>query len=98
MAIALNRYAEKCEKAALASGMIGAGSSARPLLYDISRNWRKLIDASAFKSDRLGKWSEKEEFAAELIISAVMFLRRSGCSNIEELVHDVAELHITPRG
>lgn len=91
MAITLNKSAIRCEEIALASGKIAPNSSAQPLLYDISRNWRKLLDASGFKSDNPGPWSEREELASDVIISALAYLRRIGCKNIEQLLKDSME-------
>lgn len=90
MAITLNKYAVKCEELAIASGKITPNSSATPLLYDISRNWRKLLDATTFKGES-GEWNEKEEAAGEVIISAVTYLQRIGCNNIEQLLKDTIE-------
>lgn len=92
MAITLNKYAIQCEQIAIAGGKITDNSSARPLLYDISRNWRSLMDATSYKSETLPEWSEKEESASEVIISAVTYLQRIGCRNIEQLLKDTIEL------
>lgn len=91
MAITLNKCAVKCEQAAIASGRITENSSARPLLYDISRHWRELLDATCFSSPNTGPWSEREEAAAEVIISAITYLQRIGCRNIEMLLKDTIE-------
>lgn len=93
MAITLNKYAIRCEEIAIAGGKITPNSSAQPLLYDISRNWRKLLDATNFKSDNLGDWSEKEESASEVIVSTLTYLQRIGCKNIEQLLKDTIERH-----
>ena len=93
MAITLNKYAAKCEEIAIANGKITENSSAQPLLYDISRHWRLLVDATPFKCDTLPEWSEKEKAASEVIISAVTYLRRIGCKNIEQLLKDTIEQH-----
>lgn len=93
MAITLNKYAVICEEIALAGGKISPHSSATPLLYDISRNWRELLDATNFKSLNNGEWSEKEELASEVIISAITYLQRIGCKNIEKLLKDTIERH-----
>lgn len=79
MAITLNKYAVRCEEIALAGGKITPNSSATPLLYDISRNWRTLLEASGFSSDNPGSWSEREEAACEVMISAMTYLQRIGC-------------------
>lgn len=92
MAITLNKSAIRCEEIAIASGKITSNSSARPLLYDISRN-RELLDASSFQSDNPGPWSEKEEAAAEVMISTLTYLQRIGCKNIEQLLKDTIERH-----
>ena len=92
MAITLNKLAVRCEDIALAQGKITAESSSTPLLYDISRNWRILTEASNFRSLN-GKWSEKEEAAGEVIISAVTYLQNIGCKNIEQLLKDTIERH-----
>lgn len=93
MAITLNKYAEICEEIAIACGRITDNSSAQPLLYDISRNWRQLLDATNFKSLNDAKYSEKEELASEVIISAITYLQRIGCKNIEKLLKDTIERH-----
>ena len=93
MAIRLNNYAIRCEEIALARGKITPNSSARPLLYDISRDWRKLLDASNFQSANPGKWSEKEEAAAEIVVSTLTYLQRIGCKDIEQLLRDTMERH-----
>lgn len=90
MAIRLNKYAVQCEEMALASGKITPASSARPLLYDISRNWRVLLDATGFPG-KTNEWSEKEEAASEVIVSALAYLQRIGCRNIEQLLRDTIE-------
>lgn len=93
MAITLNKYAVMCEQIALAGGKITENSSARPLLYDISRNWRSLLDATSFSSGNPGAWSEREEAACEVMISAMAYLQRIGCRNIEQLLKDMIERH-----
>lgn len=93
MAITLNKIAIRCEETAIASGKITSNSSAQPLLYDISRNWRTLLDASSYKSDNPGPWSEREESATEVIISALTYLRRIGCKDIEQLLKETVERH-----
>lgn len=91
MAITLNKYAVRCEQLAIAEGKITSTSSAQPLLYDISRNWRALLDATNFRSLSLDTWSEKEEMAGEVMVSTLAYLQRIGCSNIEQLLKDVLE-------
>ena len=94
MAITLNKSAIKCEEIAIASGRIAPNSSSRSLLYDISRSWRVLLDASCFHSGNPGPWSEREDAAAEVIISTITYLQRIGCKNIEQLLKDTIERHI----
>ncbi len=93
MAITLNKQAIRCEEIAIASGKITPSSSARPLLYDISRSWRDLCDATGFKSDNPGPWSEREEQAAEVMVATITYLQRIGCKNIERLLLDTIERH-----
>lgn len=93
MAITLNKYAIKCVEIAIAGGKITQNSSASPLLYDISRKWRDLLEATNFRSLNNDKWSEREELASEVIISAITYLQRIGCSNIEQLLKDTIERH-----
>ena len=92
MAITLNKHAAMCEENAIARGKITLNSSARPLLYDISRNWRELLDATSMRHEG-SEWNEKEELAAEIIISTITYLRRVGCSNIEQLIKDTLAKH-----
>lgn len=88
MAITLNKIAIRCEREALANGKITADSSARPFLYDISRNWRKLLDSTNYKD---GEWTEKERAASAVILSAITYLQRLGCKDIERLLKDTLE-------
>lgn len=91
MAIKLNKYAALCRRIAIANGKITKDSSATPFLYDISRHWRKLLDATNFKSSNDGRWSEKEEAASEVIISSIIYLKHLGCKDIEKLLEDTVE-------
>lgn len=94
MAITLNKLAKLCEKMALEQGVITEQSSPQVLLYDISRCWRRLLDATNFQSLNLKGWSEKEDMTAELIVTAVTYLQRVGCDNIERLLKDkIKQLH-----
>lgn len=93
MAITLNKYAVRCIEIALAAGTITPHSSAQTFFYDISRYWRKLSEATNFKSDKDRRWSEKEVLAGEVIISAVSYLQRLECRNIELLLRDTIERH-----
>lgn len=72
-------------------GRITPNSSAQPLKYDISREWRRLLKATPFQSDSVPGWNEKEECAARVIILAITYLKRIGCKNIEQLLKDVIE-------
>lgn len=93
MAIPLKKFAEQCEEVALANGKITQLSSPTVSMYDISRKWRALCKATAFKSDNLQDWSEKEEGAAEVIIATLTYLQRIGCKNIEQLLRAALEQH-----
>lgn len=93
MAIKLNQQAIRCEEIALAGGKITPLSSSRTLLYDISREWRKLLDSTSFQSENLTGWSEKEESAAEVLVATLTYLQRIGCKNIEQLLRDAIERH-----
>lgn len=84
----INKYAAQCEEAMLAGGRITTESSARPLLYDISRHWRRLLKATGHISDNLSNWSEREEVASEILITALAYLNRIGCKDIEDLLID----------
>lgn len=93
MAIELNAQAALCEKIALAGGSITSLSSSRTSLYDISRQWRKLLEATNFKSENLPGWSEKEELAAETMIATLTYLQRIGCKDIERLLRAAIRRH-----
>lgn len=93
MAIPLKKFAALCEEVALANGKITPLSSPTVSLHDISREWRELCKATAFKSPNLKEWSEKEEGAAEVIIAALTYLQRIGCKDIEKLLRDTLEQH-----
>ena len=90
MAITLNKHAIRCVKIALAKGIITPTSSARTSLYDISRHWRKLTEATSYVGET-GEWSEREEEAAQVIISTLTYLQRIGCIDIEKLLKNTIE-------
>ncbi|MCM1140942.1 MAG: hypothetical protein NC453_20420 [Muribaculum sp.] len=93
MAITLNKQAIRCEEIALAGGKITPASSPRTLLYDISRQWRELLDATSFQSGNLPEWSEREVAASEVLVATLTYLQRIGCKNIEQLLKDTIERH-----
>lgn len=93
MAIPLKKFAAQCEEVAIAKGKITPLSSPSVSLHDISREWRSLHKATAFKSLNLPDWSEKEEGAAEVIIAALTYLQRIGCKDIEKLLRETLEHH-----
>lgn len=88
MAITLNKYAIQCEQAARAIGSISTPSSFRSFLYDVSRSWRKELEATAYKSDELCMFSERQVAGADVIIDQLLCLQRDGCKNIEQLIRD----------
>lgn len=89
MALTINHYARLCERAAIANGEITPDTSARVNLYDISRHWRDLADATSFAHPHHKQYSEKEVAAAKVVISSITYLRRIKCGNIERLIKDV---------
>lgn len=89
MALPLKKFAKRCEAVAIANGNITALSSSSVSLYDISRRWRKLADATSFINTE--PWIEKEEGAAEVIIATLTYLQRIGCTDIERLLKDTLE-------
>jgi hypothetical protein len=91
MAIPLRKFAVQCLQAAIEGGKITEASSPRVSLYDISRRWRELYDATAFRSLSVKGWTEKEVAAAQVIIASLTFLERIGCKNVEELLRDTLE-------
>jgi hypothetical protein len=93
MAIPLKKFAEQCEEVAIANGKITTSSSPTLSLYEISRRWRDLCKATAFRSLNLKDWSEKEEGGAEVIIAALIYLQRIGCKDIEKLLRETLEHH-----
>lgn len=93
MAIPLKKFAMQCEEVALVNGIITPLSSPGVSLYEISRKWRELCNATSIRSNNLPEWSEKEEGAAEVIIASLTFLQRIGCSDIEKLLRDILEHH-----
>lgn len=93
MALPLKKFAAQCEEVAIANGKITPLSSPSVSLHDISREWRVLHKATAFKSLNLPDWSEKEEGAADVIIAALTYLQRIGCKDIEKLLRETLEHH-----
>ena len=88
MAITLNKYAIRCEQAAIANGSISHTSSFRTFLYDVSRSWRKEVNATSYKSGEQRKYSERQIAGADVIIDQLLCLQRDGCENIEQLIRD----------
>lgn len=86
MAITLNKYASRCEQAAIADGSITPYTSFRKFLYDVSRSWRREVDSTAFKSDKHCNFSERHVAGADVIIDQLLCLQRDGCENIEQLI------------
>lgn len=86
--ITLNRLAGKCRETALRRHKITVHSSHRGLAIGISAEWRELMDAADRPSPHIGGWSEREEEAADIIISAVTYLECIGCRDIEQLIKD----------
>ncbi len=91
MAITLNKNAALCEKMALADDKISPTSSSRVSLYDISVKWRKLHAATVFRQEDMPWWSEKEVAAAEIMLATMIYLRRIGCRDIEQLLRDTIQ-------
>lgn len=86
--ITLNKLAVKCYDIALCLGKINRFSSGKAFILAISAEWRKLFDATKYRSEHLPKYSEQEEAAAGIIISTLTYLRRIGCEDIERLIKD----------
>lgn len=93
MAIPLKKFATQCVEVALANDKITPISSPNVSLHDISREWRRLCKATAFKSENLPDWSEKEVIAAEVVIAALTYLQRIGCKDMEKLLQETLEQH-----
>lgn len=91
MAIPLRKFAAHCVQVAIDGGKITKVSSPRVSLYEISRKWRELYDASNLNSLTVKDWSEKEVAAAEVIIASLTFLERIGCKDIEQLLRQTLE-------
>lgn len=91
MAIPLRKFAAQCVKAAIEGGKITEASSPRVSIYDISRRWRELYDATGFQSPSVEGWTEKEVAAAQVIIASLTFLERIGCKNVEQLLRETLE-------
>lgn len=91
MAIPLRKFATQCVQVAIEGGKITEASSSRASLYEISRKWRELYDATSFQSQSVEGWTEKEVAAAKVIIASLTFLERIGCKNVEQLLKQTLE-------
>jgi len=91
MAIPLRKFAAQCVQVAIEGGKITETSSSRVSLYEISRKWRELYDATSFQSQSVEGWSEKEVSAAKVIIASLTYLERIGCKNVEQLLKQTLE-------
>lgn len=94
MAITLNKYAAKLVRQAISEGRIGKDSSAQSFHYDISRHWRKADAATKFKDVKHTALTEKEVEICNVIISAIMYLHRSGC-DVEAALKQVLGVKMT---
>lgn len=93
MALSLKNFSARCVEIARKRGFFTEHASDRLLLYAISVHWRKLLESTDYISDNPGPWNEKEEELAEIIVSAIMCLKRFGRKNIciEQLLRDTVE-------
>lgn len=91
MAIPLKKFAAQCVQAAIEGGKITEASSPQVSLYDISRRWRELNNATGFQSLSVTGWSEKEVAAARIVIASLTYLERIGCKNVEQLLREALE-------
>lgn len=90
--ITLNKLAKRCLEIAIRRGRINSYTSRHAIIVAISVEWRKLLNASKYRSEHLSNYSEQEEEAASIIISTLIYLKRIGCKNIEQLIKDKIEL------
>lgn len=88
MAIPMGKLIRRCLKAAVANGKINSFTSYRPFLYDVSRNWRKQLDATKYKSAENPKYTERQIAGIDVVISELICLQRDGCENLEQLFVD----------
>lgn len=91
--ITLNKLAKRCLDIAVRKGKINSYTSRHAVIVAISVEWRKLLDASKYRSRHLPDYSEQEEDAAGIIISTLIYLKRIGCKNIEQLIKDKIEFN-----
>lgn len=91
MAIPLKRFTSVCAQASIRRGTITESSSPNAMLYEISRRWRDLYNATNYKNTEFEKWSEKEVSAAEIAIAVFAYLDRIKCKDAEKLIRDVLD-------
>lgn len=89
--IKLNKLAAQCLKTFLRKGVINQSSSSKVLVAIISADWRRLWGATKHKSESNPHYSEREDAAADVIISAVTYLQYIGCDSIEDLLRQKIE-------
>lgn len=91
--ITLNKLAKRCLEIAIRKGKINSYTSRHAIIVSISVEWRELLNASKYRSERLPNYSEQEIAAAGIIISTITYLSRIGCVNIEQLIKDTIEFN-----
>lgn len=91
--ITLNKLAKKCFDIAMRRGKINECTSGRAIIMAISAEWRELMEATKYRSEHLPKYSQREEEAADVIISTLTYLKRIGCKDIEQLIKDKVEFN-----
>lgn len=84
--IKLNKLAIQCLKSALSRGVITGNSNPRVFVAMISAHWRRLWSSSKARCDSNPNYSEREDAAADIIISTMTYLQSIGCESIEELL------------
>lgn len=89
--IKLNKLAIICLKTLRKQGVIVDNSSPNVLVALISSHWRRLWGATKHRSVSNPQYSEREDAAADVIISAISYLQYIGCESIEDLLRSKIE-------
>ncbi len=88
--ITLNKLSKSLYETLMVRKKITRDSSVMAFTVRVSKHWRQMLEAArGWKED--GAREKGERACADVIVDALMFLQKSGCRDIEQLVRDRME-------
>lgn len=88
--ITLNKLSKSLYETLMVRRKITRDSSVMVFTVRVSKHWRQMLEcARGWNGD--GSREKGERACADVIVDALMFLQKSGCRDIEQLVRDRME-------